>query len=129
MMLGAKNIISQKETEVLIDGLNEILSDIESGKTEIDFSLNYYQSNLVVITREGSRIADFTTLAELDIAGVKIAAQPGTFHLIALEEQTENLEVVMNLATFVDMKIALESGMIDGYIAEEPTAMTYCIGE
>ena len=38
MMLGAKNIISQKETEVLIDGLNEILSDIESGKTEIDFS-------------------------------------------------------------------------------------------
>ena len=38
MMLGAKNIISQRETEILVDGLYAILADIENGKLKIDFS-------------------------------------------------------------------------------------------
>ena len=37
-MLGAKNIISSAESETIIDGLNGILSDLESGKLEIDFT-------------------------------------------------------------------------------------------
>ena len=37
-MLGAKNIISQKEAETLIDGLQGILDDLESGALEFDFS-------------------------------------------------------------------------------------------
>ena len=37
-MLGAKNIISQKDAEVLIDGLQGILEDLESGALEFDFS-------------------------------------------------------------------------------------------
>ena len=37
-MLGAKNIISQKEAEVLIDGLQGILDDLESGALEFDFA-------------------------------------------------------------------------------------------
>ena len=37
-MLGARNIISQKEAESLIDGLQGILEDLESGTLEIDFS-------------------------------------------------------------------------------------------
>ena len=37
-MLGAKNIISQKEAEVLIDGLQGILDDLESGALEFDFT-------------------------------------------------------------------------------------------
>ena len=37
-MLGAKNIISQKEAEVLIDGLQEILNDLETGALEFDFT-------------------------------------------------------------------------------------------
>ena len=35
-MLGAKNIISLSESEILINALNEILDDIESGKLAID---------------------------------------------------------------------------------------------
>ncbi len=35
-MLGAQHIITQKESETLIQGLSEILSDIESGKLHID---------------------------------------------------------------------------------------------
>ena len=37
-MLGAKNIISKKEAEMLIDGLQGILDDLESGALEFDFS-------------------------------------------------------------------------------------------
>ncbi len=37
-MLGAKNIISQKEAGILIDGLQGILDDLESGALEFDFT-------------------------------------------------------------------------------------------
>lgn len=37
-MLGAKNIISSFEADAIIDGLNGILTDLESGKLEIDYS-------------------------------------------------------------------------------------------
>ena len=37
-MLGAKGIISQKDAEVLIDGLQGILDDLDSGKLQIDLS-------------------------------------------------------------------------------------------
>ncbi len=37
-MLGVKNIISEKDADEIITGLEGILSDLESGKLEIDFS-------------------------------------------------------------------------------------------
>ncbi len=37
-MLGAKNIIAKADADKIIDGLSGILSDLESGKLEIDFS-------------------------------------------------------------------------------------------
>ena len=37
-MLGAKNIISKKEAETLIDGLQGILDDLDSGALEFDFT-------------------------------------------------------------------------------------------
>ena len=37
-MLGAKNIISQNDAETLINGLEGILNDLESGKLQFDFS-------------------------------------------------------------------------------------------
>ena len=37
-MLGARNIISKKEADTLIDGLQTILDDLESGALEFDFS-------------------------------------------------------------------------------------------
>lgn len=110
-----------------LDAIIAGMSPTEERLQEIDFSVAYYQSNLVIITREGSKIASCTTLAELDKQGIKIAAQPGTFHLDALKEQTNNLTVVDNLSDFVDMKMALMAGTIDGYVAEEPTAMTFCM--
>lgn len=102
------------------------MSPTEEKLREIDFSANYYQSNLVVITRKGNKLLKCNSLQEIDQPGVKIAAQPGTFHLDALKAQTKNITVVGNLNDFTAMRIALEAGSIDGYIAEEPTALTIC---
>ena len=109
-----------------ITGIVAGMSPTEERLEEIDFSANYYQSNLVVISRKGNKLLECTSLQEIDRKGVRIAAQPGTFHLEALRAQTNNLTVVDNLNDFVAMRIALEAGSIDGYIAEEPTALTFC---
>ena len=109
-----------------ITGIAAGMSPTAERLEEIDFSANYYQSNLVVICRKGSNISSCKNLSEIDQSGVKIAAQPGTFHLDALKDQTKNLTVVDNLNDFTAMRIALEAGTIDGYIAEEPTAIAFC---
>ena len=132
--IGATLEVYQYEWDALIPALqSETITGIVAGMSpteerlqEIDFSAIYYQSNLVVITRKGSRLLDCKSLSEIDRAGVKVAAQPGTFHLDALKAQTKNLTVVDNLEDFVAMRIALEAGTIDGYVAEEPTALTFC---
>lgn len=59
-----------------------------------------------------------------DLAGAKIAAQSGTFHAEAMKQIAGN-----NADTypeFADLLTALKSGAIDGYIAEEPTALAIC---
>ena len=132
--IGATLEVYQYEWDALIPALqSEAITGIVAGMSpteerlqEIDFSAIYYQSNLVVITRKGSSLLECKSLADIDKAGVKIAAQPGTFHLDALKAQTHNLTVVDNLEDFVAMRIALEAGTIDGYVAEEPTALTFC---
>lgn len=67
-------------------------------------------------------IAEAKSIA--DLKGMKIGAQAGTFHADAAK-QIEKVK----LSTFVDfpdMLVALKSGTIDGYIAEEPTARAVC---
>lgn len=59
-----------------------------------------------------------------DLAGAKIAAQAGTFHADALP-QIENVQS-STYPEFTDLLTALKSGAIDGYIAEEPTALSVC---
>lgn len=87
---------------------------------EIDFTVPYYQSNLVIVTREGSAIAAATNLDEVDKAGIKIAARVGSFHLEALKAQTDSLTVVETYQNFNDMESALKKGTIDGYVVDEP---------
>lgn len=74
---------------------------------------------------EKAGIADAKNLA--DLAGTKIAAQAGTFHADAME-QIQNVQS-STLPEFADLLTALKSGTIDGYIAEEPTAIEVCLGD
>lgn len=67
-------------------------------------------------------IADAKSLA--DLKGMKIGAQTGTFHLDAVD-QIENVQK-FDYPDFTDLLVALDSGAIDGYVAEEPTAYDVC---
>lgn len=122
-----------KELEIYSYEWDSLIPGVQSGKLDmiiagmsptserrekIDFSDNYYTSNLVVVTKKGA-LSDVKSIADLD--GKKIAAQSGTFHLEALSSQTG--AKVNELADFSMMFIALGAGTIEGYIAEEPTAM------
>ncbi len=97
------------------------MSPTDERKEKIDFTELYYNSNLVIVTRK-DKLTDVKTIADLD--GKKIAAQSGTSHLDALTEQTK--ATVNELADFSVMLMALEAGTIEGYVAEEPTAMAVC---
>ena len=59
-----------------------------------------------------------------DLKGATIGAQTGTFHLEALE-QVDGI-TKKDFADFTDLLNALKSGAIDGYVAEEPTALEVC---
>ncbi len=59
-----------------------------------------------------------------DLAGAKIAAQSGTFHAEAMKQISGN--TADTYPEFSDLLTALLSGAIDGYIAEEPTALAVC---
>ena len=67
-------------------------------------------------------MSGFTKLSELE--GLRIAAQNGTFHAEALS-QIKDVKS-STYPEFADLLMALKSGAIDGYIAEDPTARTEC---
>ncbi len=68
--------------------------------------------------------ADLSKVNNLaDLKGATIAAQTGTFHLQALESQTAGV-TVKEYPDFDQLLVALNSGTIDGYVAEEPTAFS-----
>ena len=62
-----------------------------------------------------------------DLKGAKIAAQAGTFHADAMTQIPEVQS--STLPEFADLLTALKAGTIDGYIAEEPTAIEACLSD
>jgi len=98
------------------------MSPTDARKQEVDFSSNYYVSNLVMIVEKNGSFASATSIA--DFKGAKIGAQSGTFHADAAA-QIENAEVT-EMADFTVLYTALTSSVLDGYISEEPTAYSIC---
>ena len=100
------------------------MSPTDERKETIDFSSNYYISNLVIITKADNKYAAAKSLA--DLKGAKINAQDGTFHAEAAK-QIEGATVAV-MKDFTMLYTAVTAGTIDGYIAEEPTALQVCGG-
>ena len=62
-----------------------------------------------------------------DLKGARIAAQAGTFHADAMAQIPEVKS--STYPEFADLLTALKSGAIDGYVAEEPTAIEVTLGD
>lgn len=127
--LGKKLVIVKTEWDGLvpavasgkIDAIIAGMSPTEKRKESIDFSDNYYKSNLVMVVKKGSKYENASSIQ--DFAGAKITAQLNTFHYSVIDQiQGVNKQNAMD--NFPAMRVALESGMIDGYVSERPEGVS-----
>ena len=107
----------------MIDAVIAGMSPTAERKMTVSFSDSYYTSNLVVVVRKDGAYADATRLS--DFAGAKITGQLNTFHYTVID-QIEGVQKVEAMDTFAAMIVALNAGVIDGYISEVPGAESAC---
>lgn len=104
-----------------IDAIVAGMSPTAERKESIDFSDNYYESDLVIVVQKGGAYENATKLS--DFAGAKITAQLNTFHYSVIDQiEGVNKQTAMN--NFTAMRVALESGAIDGYVSERPEGVS-----
>lgn len=104
-----------------IDAIIAGMSPTAERKESVDFSDNYYKSDLVMVVKAGGAYENATTLN--DFAGAKITGQLNTFHYSVID-QIEGVNKQTAMDNFPAMRVALESGMIDGYVSERPEAVS-----
>ncbi|WP_048800823.1 ABC transporter substrate-binding protein/permease [Streptococcus constellatus] len=97
------------------------MSPTAERKKEIAFSNSYYTSEPVLLVKKDSAYANAKTLN--DFKGAKITSQQGVY-LYNLISQLTGAKQETAMGDFAQMRQALESGIIDGYISERPEALT-----
>lgn len=104
-----------------IDAIIAGMSPTAERRKAIDFTSTYYASKLTVVVRRDSKYAKAKSIN--DFKGAKITAQLSTFHYQAIKQMKGVIkEEAMN--NFPAMRVALESGTIDGYVSEVPEGIT-----
>lgn len=127
--LGKELVIVKTEWDGLVPGLvsgkiDAIIAGMSptvERKETIDFSGNYYTSNLVMVVKKGSEFENATSIQ--DFKGAKITAQLNTFHYSVID-QINSVEKKTAMDNFPAMRVALESGVIDGYVSERPEGIS-----
>lgn len=108
--------VTSGKIDLIIAGM----SPTAERKESIDFTDNYYESQLVIVVRADGAYADAKSLA--DFSGAKITGQLNTFHDTVID-QIPGVNHVTPMEDFPSMIVALQSGKIDGYISERPGAV------
>lgn len=107
----------------MIDAIIAGMSPTEERKMTVAFSDAYYTSDLVMVVRKDGPYASATKLS--DFSGAKITGQLNTFHYTVID-QIEGVQKMTAMETFPAMIVALNSGVIDGYVSERPGAVSAC---
>ncbi|MDP4117937.1 MAG: transporter substrate-binding domain-containing protein [Bacillota bacterium] len=127
--LGKKLVIVKTQWDGLIpalqagsiDAVIAGMSPTAERKLTIDFSNNYYRSDLVLVVKKGSKYESATSLK--DFAGAKVTAQLNTFHYTVID-QIPNVVKASAMDDFTAMRVALQSGIIDAYVSERPEGIS-----
>ena len=129
--LGRELVIVKLEWDGLIPALNAGIIDAvvagmsptEERKLSVLFTDNYYNSDLVIVVRKDGAYANATQLS--DFAGARITGQQNTFHYTVID-QIEGVQKMAAMESFPSMIVALNAGVIDGYVSERPGAESAC---
>jgi putative lysine transport system substrate-binding protein len=104
-----------------IDGIIAGMSPTADRRKTIDFSDPYYSSDLVIVVKKGSPYEKATSIK--DFSGANITAQLDTFHYTVID-QIPDVVKKPAMDDFPAMRVALESGIIDGYVSERPEGIS-----
>lgn len=104
-----------------IDAIIAGMSPTAERKETIDFSDIYYKSDLVMVVKKGGKYESANSIN--DFKGAKITAQLNTFHYSVID-QIDGVVKETAMDNFTAMRVALESGMIDGYVSERPEGVS-----
>ncbi len=127
--LGKKLVIVKTEWDGLvpavqsgkIDAIIAGMSPTAERKKTIDFTDIYYTSDLVMVVKKGGEYEKATKLS--DFKGATITGQLNTFHYTVID-QIKDVKKDTAMDNFPAMRVALESGKIDGYVSEKPEAVS-----
>lgn len=127
--LGKELVIVKTEWDGLVPSLqsNKIdaiiagMSPTKERKETIDFSENYYTSNYVMVVKKGGPFEGATSIQ--DFSGAKITGQLNTSHYGVID-QIKDVKKQPASDNFSAMRVALESGVIDGYVSERPEGIS-----
>lgn len=109
--------LTSGKIDAIIAGMSPTADRMES----IDFSDIYYTSDLVMVVKKGGKYDGATSIH--DFKGAKITAQLNTFHYTVID-QIEGVLKQTAMDNFPAMRVALESGIIDGYVSERPEGVS-----
>ncbi|MBC8062118.1 MAG: transporter substrate-binding domain-containing protein [Clostridiaceae bacterium] len=104
-----------------IDAIIAGMSPTAKRQETIDFSDTYYKSDLVMVVKNGGKFVGATSIQ--DFKGAKVTAQLNTFHYSVID-QIKGVKKETAMDNFPAMRVALESGIIDGYVSEKPEGVS-----
>ena len=115
---------ANNENRLIIAGM----TDTEERRLSIDFTEEYWRSELVLVVREDSKYANATSL--VDFAGANIVSQVSTVTDDVITSWTSeyNVNHLNPLSTFADCSIAVQNGAADAMTAELPVATSIVNG-
>lgn len=127
--LGKKLVVVKTEWDGLvpalssgkIDAIIAGMSPTAERKETIDFTDSYYTSDLVMVVKKGGKYDNVTSIQ--DFKGAKVTGQLNTFHYSVID-QINGVMKQTAMDNFPAMRVALQSGMIDGYVSERPEGVS-----